>query len=261
MNKTYYTKEQIAEAVEKSTNFSQVFRNLSLLVNGGSYDWIKSAIKRYSISTEHFCKVNSALKEAGIMASRRKAAEKFKEPDISTGNRIAAQTLRNYLSFHKVESVCKCCGLKEWMGKPLRLDIDHIDGNPINNSLDNLQFICPNCHRAKTIFIDDSGCFTNHRKRVLKRERPRKSCLDCGSSIYYTSTKCRKCQASSNAKSGSYGCKSADFDLENVISLLKNNSLRKVASLLRISDTGLRKYCIKNRIDFKQLSRNRQNLK
>lgn len=261
MDKTYYTKEQIAEAVEKSTNFSQVFRNLSLLINGGSYRWIKSAIKRYSISTEHFCKVNSALREAGIIATRRKSAIKYQQPDISTGDRIIAQTLRNYLSFHKIESVCKCCGLKEWMGKPLRLDIDHIDGNPINNSLDNLQFICPNCHRAKTIFIDDSGGFTSERRNLAKREKVSKTCLDCGCSIYYTSTKCRKCQVVSNAASGSYGGKSADFDPENIISLLKNNSLRKVAAMVGISDTGLRKYCIRNRIDFKQLSHNRRNLK
>ena len=41
---------------------------------------------------------------------------------------------------------CECCGISEWMGKPITLEIHHIDGNKKNNSLDNLQILCPNCH-------------------------------------------------------------------------------------------------------------------
>ena len=32
------------------------------------------------------------------------------------------------------------------MGKPIRLELDHIDSNHFNNNLDNLQILCPNCH-------------------------------------------------------------------------------------------------------------------
>ena len=42
---------------------------------------------------------------------------------------------------------CKECGISEWLGKSLTLDLDHIDGNPKNNSPDNLRLVCPNCHR------------------------------------------------------------------------------------------------------------------
>lgn len=47
---------------------------------------------------------------------------------------------------HKREWKCECCGLNEWMEKSLPLEIHHIDGNRLNNSLDNLQILCPNCH-------------------------------------------------------------------------------------------------------------------
>ena len=40
---------------------------------------------------------------------------------------------------------CQICGVKEWLGKPLTLVLDHIDGNSGNWSLENLRFICPNC--------------------------------------------------------------------------------------------------------------------
>lgn len=44
------------------------------------------------------------------------------------------------------ENKCACCGRSEWMGKPLTLEIDHKDGNNKNNSRDNLEGLCPNCH-------------------------------------------------------------------------------------------------------------------
>lgn len=33
-----------------------------------------------------------------------------------------------------------------WNGEPLRLQVDHIDGDPLNNELTNLRLLCPNCH-------------------------------------------------------------------------------------------------------------------
>ena len=41
---------------------------------------------------------------------------------------------------------CECCGLTEWLNKPINLEIHHIDGNHNNNELENIQLLCPNCH-------------------------------------------------------------------------------------------------------------------
>jgi hypothetical protein len=41
---------------------------------------------------------------------------------------------------------CEMCGVSEWMGKKLTLELHHKDGDRHNNSLDNLQILCPNCH-------------------------------------------------------------------------------------------------------------------
>ena len=41
---------------------------------------------------------------------------------------------------------CYECKLTEWIGNPIPIEVDHIDGNAGNNSFDNLRLLCPNCH-------------------------------------------------------------------------------------------------------------------
>lgn len=41
---------------------------------------------------------------------------------------------------------CECCGNSEWLGEPIALEVHHLDGDHLNNELDNLQLLCPNCH-------------------------------------------------------------------------------------------------------------------
>lgn len=41
---------------------------------------------------------------------------------------------------------CWTCNKQEWMGQPIPLELEHIDGNSENNSLDNLKILCCNCH-------------------------------------------------------------------------------------------------------------------
>lgn len=54
-------------------------------------------------------------------------------------------TIRNALTW-KYGRKCFECGLEEWRGHPIPLEVDHIDGNAGNNQHDNLRLLCPNCH-------------------------------------------------------------------------------------------------------------------
>lgn len=69
---------------------------------------------------------------------------------LETGMRGKSQMslhVRRYL-FEKNNNSCEICGwnkINETTNKT-PLEIHHIDGNHENNSVDNLQLLCPNCH-------------------------------------------------------------------------------------------------------------------
>lgn len=62
---------------------------------------------------------------------------------------------------------CFVCKNKEWMGKPITIEVDHTDGNSENNSLDNLKLLCPNCHSQTPTY--KTGNWGNG--RVKRRQR------------------------------------------------------------------------------------------
>ena len=47
---------------------------------------------------------------------------------------------------------CEVCNISEWQGKPITLQVDHIDGNSGNDMPLNVRLICPNCHAQTTTF-------------------------------------------------------------------------------------------------------------
>lgn len=68
----------------------------------------------------------------------------YNEHLFRSGMMADRATLRKYLMGQ--QAGCFDCNLSEWRGKPLPLELDHIDGNASNNSPNNLRMLCPNCH-------------------------------------------------------------------------------------------------------------------
>lgn len=57
-------------------------------------------------------------------------------------NKLRIRLLNEGIKQHK----CECCLNQMWLGKPIPLECDHIDGDNSNNLLENLRLLCPNCH-------------------------------------------------------------------------------------------------------------------
>ena len=58
---------------------------------------------------------------------------------------IAPSSIRKRIALEQ-KGHCNKCGLNEWQGEPIALELEHKDGDNQNNSRDNLECLCPNCH-------------------------------------------------------------------------------------------------------------------
>jgi hypothetical protein len=55
------------------------------------------------------------------------------------------------------ERRCEECGIDEWRGAPLSMTLHHVNGDPYDNRLENLRFLCPNCHSQTPNFSGRNG--------------------------------------------------------------------------------------------------------
>lgn len=67
--------------------------------------------------------------------------------DNSSSNRLGKKYL---IELHAGK--CQICYQSEWQGQPMPLVLDHINGNPYDNSLSNLRVICHNCNAQTPTF-------------------------------------------------------------------------------------------------------------
>lgn len=158
-----YTESILREAVAESHSVAGVLRYLGLVQAGGTHAHISRTIKRLGIDTSHF----RPHGKNGADKRRRSAAEILVRTD-RVGGRSKPHLLRRALVEIGRPLRCEGCGVQdEWRGRPLRLHVDHIDGDFCNNEAANLRFLCPNCHSQTENFAGLSrGRYTGAYSRI-----------------------------------------------------------------------------------------------
>jgi hypothetical protein len=143
---TRWTREVLARAVAGAASMNEVLRRLGLDVVGGHHTHISRRVRALGIDTSHF-----TPRVAGAEARRgrrvRRPAELLVRQDPRAAARVASDRLKRAMAAQGVADVCASCGTPPtWRGRPLPLEVDHIDGDWQNNLLRNLRLLCPNCH-------------------------------------------------------------------------------------------------------------------
>lgn len=79
-------------------------------------------------------------------AWRLKTKSTWVEKYLNTPFNELGETNRRRRVLEEQNNCCANCGISEWLGEPIILELDHKDGNNQNNSRENLEGLCPNCH-------------------------------------------------------------------------------------------------------------------
>lgn len=147
-NKIYkLSDEQFAELIKNSSNISEVLFKLgySIKCNSWGFSQVRKRMSELRLDQSDF---------KGKSVVKNNITSEIKSEDILKENCKHQRTmLRRYVIKHKlIPYKCAICGCTEWNGKTLSLELDHINGINNDNRLENLRFLCPNCHSQTSTY-------------------------------------------------------------------------------------------------------------
>jgi hypothetical protein len=135
--------DEIREVVRQSSGITDALRRLGYTPNGGMHRWLNARIATAGIDTSHFTGQAWARGRTFPRAVRARLLEDVLKKN---SNYKSAQLRQRLIAAGLKQSCCEICGADTWLGQPLPLALDHINGDPTDNRLENLRILCPNCH-------------------------------------------------------------------------------------------------------------------
>lgn len=212
--------------VASSSSYSEVLRKINIKAGSGNFNTLKARIQSEGVDTSHFG--GRVPRKINIATSSLL---------VSDSNFSRTSLKRRLLKEGLIENKCAICGLgAEWRRQTLVLVLDHINGNPSDNQIENLRMLCPNCNSQQTTFAG----------RKNKKEKERNFC-QCGKEIGAKSQKCLQCN---NARFRRH----QRPPLETLKLKVQRDGIAAVATEYKVSSNAIRKW-LKDKLGGSDLNR------
>lgn len=138
--------EEFIKIVKNSTSCADAMRAMGYVcTTGGGYLIVKRRATELHLDLSHWA---DNTKNARI-ATKIPTEQYFVKDTPRNGTHTRKRLVQDKL----IPYQCAICGNKgEWNNQPLILQVDHINGDHNDNRLENLRFLCPNCHAQTDTF-------------------------------------------------------------------------------------------------------------
>jgi hypothetical protein len=184
---TKMTEEKLRKAVSISISISEALKNLDMSITTGNYRSFHKYVKIYNIDTSHFLGQKHLL----VRSRNTKTTIPLEEILVENSEFLGiAQLKRRLIREGILRYECYECGIFMWRGKKISLQLDHINGIHNDHRIENLRFLCPNCHSQTETYCGKNKKSFDESKLIC----------ECGNKKSKDSKVCKKCDSKNREK-------------------------------------------------------------
>ncbi len=146
------TKEQLQKIFDDSSTQVEVLQKCGLNPSSGTHRTLKIVSEEFCIDMTAFF-ANRKIFRQKLLSKNSYTADHFDQifSSKSTVNRRSVKRMILKMKL-KPYQCAKCGNSGNWQGADLVLQLEHINGDSGDNTLDNLCFLCPNCHSQTSTY-------------------------------------------------------------------------------------------------------------